>query len=78
MLLGFWEDTQAVGQTDLVVYVPAMLQVSCVLVELLPVYAAYGIYDQVVMQVARVHMGGDQNFIIRELFFCQLHAYGVC
>ena len=78
MLLRFWKDTQVVLHANLVVYVPVILQVSCVLVELLPVYAAYGIYDQVVMQVARVHMGGDQNFIIRELFFCQLHAYGVC
>lgn len=59
MLLGFWEDTQAVGQTDLVVYVPVVLQVCCVLVELLAVYTAHGIHDQVVMKVAGVHMGGD-------------------
>ena len=59
MLLRFRENTQAVGQTDLVVHVPVMLQVLGILVEFPAVHAAHGIHDQVVMQVARVHMGGD-------------------
>ena len=54
MLLRFWKDTQVVLHADLVVYVPVMLQVCCVLVELLAVYTAHGIHDQVFMQVTGV------------------------
>ena len=48
------------------------------LVELLAVYTAHGIHDQVVMQVTGVDMCCHQYFKIGELFLGQLHSYGVC
>ena len=65
------------SQTDLVIHVPMVLQVLGILVELLAVHAAYGIYDQVVMQVARIDMCCHQYFKIGELFFGKFHSYGV-
>lgn len=59
MLLRFWKDTQVVLHANLVVYVPVVLQVSCVLVEFPAVHTAHRVDYQVVMQVARVHMGGN-------------------
>ena len=62
---------------NLVIHVPVMLQVQGILVQLPAIHTAHGIDYQVVMQVARVHMGGDQHFIIWELFLGKLHPYGV-
>ena len=56
------------SQTDLVIHVPMVLQVLGILVELLAVHAAYGIYDQVVMQVARIDMCCHQYFKIGNSF----------
>lgn len=66
------------SQTDLVIHVPVMLQVQGILVQLPAIHTAHGIHNQVVVQVARIDMCCHQYFKIGELFFCQLHAYGVC
>ena len=62
---------------NLVVYVPVVLQVSCVLVEFPAVHTAHRVDYQVVMQMARIDMCRHQYFKIGELFFGQLHSYGV-
>ena len=56
---------------NLVVYVPVMLQVRRVLVELLAVHAAYRIDHQVIVDVSGVNVGGDYNHEVWKFFFSQ-------
>ena len=56
---------------NLVVYVPVMLQVRRVLVELLAAHAAYRIDHQVIVDVSGVNMGGDYNLEVWKFFFSQ-------
>lgn len=59
---------------DLIVYVPVMLQVRCVLMELLAVHAAYRIDHQVIVDVSGIYVCGDYNFKVGELFFRKLQT----
>ena len=59
---------------DLVVYIPVMLQVRCVLVELLPVHTAHRIDHQVIVDVSGVYMGGDYNLEVWKFFLGQLQT----
>ena len=52
---------------DQVVYIPVMLQVRCVLVELFAVHAAHRIDYQVIMDVSGIYVCSDHNFKVWEL-----------
>ena len=65
------------GQTDLVVYIPVMLQVLGILVEFPAVHTAHRVDNQVVMQVARIDMCRHQNFEVREFLLCKFHPNSV-
>ena len=68
---------QAMSQTELIVDLPVPLQVSGVLMQLFTILTADAVDDQVVVQMVRVHMGGDQHLKVRELLPSELHADGV-
>ena len=61
-------------KADLIVGQPVGLQVSGALVEFFPVLEADTVYHQVVVQMARVGMGGHQHLEIGKLPLGQLQA----
>lgn len=65
------------GETELIVDLSVPLQVCGILMQLSAVFAADAVDKQVVVQMSRVHMGGNQHLEVWELLSRELHSNGV-